>query len=292
MNPPRLGAVLPLPRCAAPLPLLLLLACDSVGSKAGPPEESDADADTDTDTDTDADSDADSDADTDHQTIAIPSYFYPDLDDGGLWASLAEAHDDVSVAVINPNSGPGFTPDAAYQDLVPAIQAGGTQVLGYVSTRYGARDPLDVLDEVHLYYSWYGVDGIFLDEGPDTASCEGVRVQYDGYAAAIHAEGSLVALNPGTDTCESYLDFIDVLLLFEDDARGWDAAAQPAWMARYSPDRFWMLAYNQPDAEAAAALAEEAWSVGYGRVYITDDTLPNPWDTLPPYWDALLGALP
>jgi hypothetical protein len=32
-----------------------------------------------------------------------------------------------------------------------------------------------------------------------------------------------------------------------------------------------------------------AQSVRY--VYLTDDDLPNPWDTLPSYFDSLLGAL-
>ena len=28
-----------------------------------------------------------------------------------------------------------------------------------------------------------------------------------------------------------------------------------------------------------------------GFIYLTDDTLPNPWDTLPAYFPELLGAL-
>jgi hypothetical protein len=36
-------------------------------------------------------------------------------------------------------------------------------------------------------------------------------------------------------------------------------------------------------------VAQAKQDVGY--IYITDDDLPNPWDTLPGYFDALLAAL-
>ena len=28
-----------------------------------------------------------------------------------------------------------------------------------------------------------------------------------------------------------------------------------------------------------------------GWVYVTDDVLPNPWDTLPPYWNAFVSRV-
>ncbi len=39
--------------------------------------------------------------------------------------------------------------------------------------------------------------------------------------------------------------------------------------------------------EHVARLTKER--VGY--YYCTDDKLPNPWDTLPPYWDDLVTAV-
>jgi hypothetical protein len=36
-------------------------------------------------------------------------------------------------------------------------------------------------------------------------------------------------------------------------------------------------------------VAQAKQHVGY--IYLTDDDLPNPWDSLPSYFDALLGEL-
>ena len=39
------------------------------------------------------------------------------------------------------------------------------QVYGYVHTTYGNRSISTVLDDVNNFYSWIGVNGIFVDEG-------------------------------------------------------------------------------------------------------------------------------
>jgi len=39
------------------------------------------------------------------------------------------------------------------------------------------------------------------------------------------------------------------------------------------------------------AVLERALQAGVGWIYLTDDTLPNPWDTLPAFWEAQVQAL-
>lgn len=36
---------------------------------------------------------------------------------------------------------------------------------------------------------------------------------------------------------------------------------------------------------------EKAKEAGIGWIYVTDDVLPNPWDTLPSYWEAEIAAI-
>lgn len=40
-----------------------------------------------------------------------------------------------------------------------------------------------------------------------------------------------------------------------------------------------------------AAVLARALGAGAGWVYLTDDTLPNPWDALPAFWEAQVRAV-
>src|SRR6266478_3074055 len=93
--------------------------------------------------------------------IIVPAYFYP----GSLWSSMDWAARRVPlVAILNPNSGPGATQDPLYVAAVNSLRAAGGKVIGYVSTSYTTRVTNAVKTDIDLYFSFYAVDGIFLDE--------------------------------------------------------------------------------------------------------------------------------
>ncbi len=255
------------------------------------PDGADADSDTDADTDTDADSDTDADTGPAPLQLAIPGYFYPDLDAAeSLWRSALVPG---AVFVFNPASGPGSARDATYASAVQAALDQGVIVLAYVSTRYGERPASEVRGEMDTYASWYPLSGYFLDEGPGTDTCDSEYDAYAGYSAHARASAptAFIAINPGTDTCASYLDFADVLLTYESDATDYATWTTPAWTAGIDPSRLWHLVYGAPDPSAMQAAIDHAREAGVGWVYVTDDVLPNPWDTLPAYWSQEQAAL-
>jgi hypothetical protein len=231
------------------------------------------------------------------QTVAIPSYFYPDGDGAnGLWYQMEAAFPTVGLAIINPNSGPG---DAINQDYVHQVvrsQAAGLTVMGYTHTSYGTRDQSQVLSEIDKYYDWYKVDGIFLDEV--STDCNYADSYYKGLYDYIKAKtsvkGQLVVLNPGTRTRECYLSVGDILLTFEDTFLVYRQITwPPGWEANYPTDRFWHLvirAGTTEDMKDAVSLSKQRHA---GWVYVTPDRGPNPWDTLPsePYWSEELTAV-
>ena len=234
--------------------------------------------------------DSDSSAPTSSLKISIPSYFYPD--EGGLWDQVIAEAAVMGTVILNPNSGPGSSPDANYAALAERLRVAGIPVLGYVSTRYSDRPIAELQQDIGLYADWYAVDGIFLDEVPDESRCTGERA-YDQQAAELaRRRAPLVVGNPGTSTCEDYLDFMDSLVLFEAEPDVWQNHSPPAWMQRYPPERFWLLIHSQPDAALLPTLLEQAQEANFGQVYLTDDVLPNPWDSLPSYWEELIAALP
>jgi hypothetical protein len=64
-------------------------------------------------------------------------------------------------------------------------------------------------------------------------------------------------------------------------------------VASYSPSHFWHIIYGTPTASAVAQAVQLSRQRGAGYVYVTPDTLPNPYDTLPTagYWSSELADI-
>ena len=185
--------------------------------------------------------------------------------------------------VINPNSGPGKIPDRAYRQAVALTKKAGARVLGYVPTGYGSRDLVAVEDDVDRYRSWYGVDGIFLDE----ASSDAASLSYYGKLARHirSARGSLVVLNPGVVPARGYFDIADVVVTFEGPV-GWYAKAvedAPTWLKDIPAGRIAHLVYGASHEQALRALELGAHA---GYFYATVGLQPHPW-FIPDYMDEM-----
>jgi len=216
--------------------------------------------------------------------LAVPAYFAPA--DTRTWQRLASPGSrQVSVAVVNPASGPGAGPDERLRRLYTAVRAGGTRVLGYVPTGYGTRPQADVLADVQRYRDWFGIVDVFFDEASPQAAHLPL---YRGYTHAVRAHGGFVALNPGTVPDRGYADLADLLLTFEGTAEQYRAApSPPGWLRALPPDRVWHLVHDTPASETRAVLSL-ARDRGAGHVYVTDGRLPQPWDHLPEAWSTEL----
>ncbi|HXC51379.1 MAG TPA: spherulation-specific family 4 protein [Candidatus Limnocylindrales bacterium] len=223
------------------------------------------------------------------QSIAVPAYFYPVYPDP-LWTQMQDAAPVVSVAIMNPGSGPGASPDSNYTAQVAATRAAGVKVLGYVTSSYATRDPADVKAEIDEYYLWYGVDGIFIDEADNNCASAPYYSDLDVYTKTKGGLG-LTVINPGTVTPECFVTAADVILNFEGSYSQYQSYAPLGWESGYEPGHFWHLVYATAEVDMpSAVLLSQARGAGY--VYVTPDTLvPNPWDSLPQgsYWTSELA---
>ncbi|MBC7756557.1 MAG: spherulation-specific family 4 protein [Bdellovibrio sp.] len=229
--------------------------------------------------------------------ILVPAYFYPSFDPAqSNWDEMTAAASKTNItAIMNPASGPGSAENSDYTAAINAFRAAGGKVIGYVPTNYGARSQADVLAEVGNYQNFYNVDGIFLDEMSNLASNLAYYQTVYGGIKAINSAYSVFG-NAGTNTLEGYLTAADVLVTYENQT-GYEAYVPDAWTQNYAADRFAHLLYNVASESTMLsniALAQER-NVGY--VYVTDDnnsnlnSINNPWDTLPSYWNAEVNAV-
>jgi hypothetical protein len=217
----------------------------------------------------------------------VPLYTYPT---DGSWDTVIAAkaaHPTVGVvAVVNPSSGPGGAADGAYAAGIARLNAAGIKVLGYVATGYAVRNPPEVKADIDRWQAFYPnqIGGIFFDEQSDRAGDVAYYRDVSQYAKA-HGMSFTVG-NPGKDSAPEYVGALDTMLIYEN--AGLPSASQMGgWHSSYAPSNFGVIPHS---ASFDASFVRSARQyVQY--VYVQNDTLPNPWDSVPSFFGDLLAAL-
>jgi hypothetical protein len=219
-------------------------------------------------------------------TVGTIVPLYTDPSDASWAAIIAakNAHPAVRVvAIVNPDSGPGASVDAGYTAGIARLVAAGIAPIGYVSTAYTARGEPAVKTDIDSWHSFYpSLAGIFFDE---QSNQEGEDAFYRDVAAYANQHGLAFTVgNPGTGVPASYLGAVDVMLIYEE--KGLPTLSS---LAGYATEReqYGIIPFGA--AFDAAFVGSAKADVAY--VYATSDDLPNPWDTLTPYFGQILSAL-
>jgi len=214
----------------------------------------------------------------------VPLYTDPSDSSWGAIIKAKQAHTSVNVvAIVNPNSGPGDSVDSSYTSGIAKLVTAGIVPIGYVSTDYTKRGIPYVETNIDSWHTFYPkLQGIFFDEQSITPGDEGFYSTVSAYAKGKGL--SFTVGNPGTGVPDSFLGSVDVMLAYESGG-----VPKLSSLTKYAAHRtaFGIIPYAA--AFDAAYVKSAAQSVAY--VYLTNDDLPNPWDSLPSYFDSLLGAL-
>jgi hypothetical protein len=243
-------------------------------------------------------------ADAGMVTALVPAYFPPGPD----WDRLDQAAGKVPLdAIMNPASGPGTSVDPNYVTAVSKLQAAGGKVLGYVPTQFGARPLSAVESDISFYVNNYHVNGIFLDQ-----VSVGGGGSHDYYAALYQYIKNIsptpsVIDNPGAPfpPADQFVDVADTLVTFEGpltnpDPNGPSFQAYPnsgpyaglsPWFLKQPASKIANVVFDVPTAGDMRSALNKAVQNNAGYVYFTDQTLPNPYGTLPSYWDQEVAAI-
>jgi len=213
--------------------------------------------------------------------LLFPGYFYPAEDD---WKSVFSVSSDVlKVVVINPCGGPfdcGGNIDNNYKELIKALNDNGNIPIGYVHTNYGNRDISEVEFDIDTWLEEYpGIKGFFIDEVPNTA--DGFEyyksiVSYITDWSEINGQPYFIVLNPGTKVDDIYYSIADLIVIFENS---FSSFTDSSCYSNY-PEKSACVVYNAAESEMEKVISVS--NVKY--FYITDDSLPFPYDSLPSYF--------
>jgi hypothetical protein len=217
----------------------------------------------------------------------VPLYTYPTDPSWNTVIAAKAAHPSVGVvAAVNPNNGPGAAADPNYASGIARLTAAGIKVIGYVATGYAVRGPAEVKADIDRWKAFYPgqISGIFFDEQSNKA---GDVPHYRALSQHAKAQGMPFTVgNPGTDTSEAFVGALDVMLIYE--SSGLPTVTQlGGWHANHAPSNFGVIPHA---AQFDAAFVRNARQfVQY--IYVQNDTLPNPWDSVPATFGDLLAAL-
>ncbi|KAH7429236.1 hypothetical protein KP509_09G038000 [Ceratopteris richardii] len=226
--------------------------------------------------------------------VMVPAYFNP-TGNAAAWAALNSAASSLPnrvVAIANPSNGPSTSQQSDYVAAISSLHSASGRVVGYVYSGYGNRALASVKADIDSWYAFYSIDGIFIDE---VANTDGEQSYYQQLYQYIKSKNSssLVVNNPGTSTLSSYLFYngtrvADVICVFESSGAAALQWTTQSWTSSYDPSNFLALAYNTSDVDVEdfdyGDVIDHAYQQRAGWVYVTSDTLPNPWDTVPSYF--------
>jgi hypothetical protein len=216
----------------------------------------------------------------------IPLYSSPTSGHWDAVIAAKKAHPRVPVmAVVNPNNGPGAEARSSYVTGIPKLAAAGIKVIGYVWTDYATRPAAEVQADLRQWRALYpGVTGMFFDEMEHRGGSEAYYRGLTAYAKSLGFDFTMG--NPGADSVPSYVGTVDVIFIYESDGLP-SSSRLGGWHADYDKKNFGIIPYAVSMSRTFVTSARQ--HVGY--IYLQDDTLPNPWDTLSSYFDDLLSAL-
>jgi hypothetical protein len=228
--------------------------------------------------------------------VIVPLYLYPQMwISGNAWEQLAnivKGHPySKIVAIINPNSGPGTSRNTDYAAGIKMLKDAGITVVGYTYTEYGQRPTSEIQADIGRYQSFYsaedGVTGILFDEMSTHPGKESYYKSLSNYAKSKGATFTIG--NPGTSTSESYIGTVDTITIYEgQDLPSTGLLNDRTFAGKYDKRNFNYVAYGVPSLDIAATKSTASY---VGWRYVTNDNLPNPWDTLPSYLEQLISTL-
>jgi len=234
--------------------------------------------------------------------IIVPAYFYPSwMPSQNEWLQLTAAASQGAriTAIMNPGNGPGTASNSDYVTAVNALRAAGGKVLGYDYTCYGinlctpqvppTRSTPDVLADARRYASWYGVDGVFLDE---MSTQTGALPFYQAVSSSLRSAhpGWEIVGNPGVAPAAGYTAVASTLMSFEGSYT--DFINGPFLGGLTNAGSTGAIVHSVATVAQMQEVMGLARQYGLGAIYVTDGTMAsgNPYLHLPSYWTAEVAA--
>ena len=239
--------------------------------------------------------------------VLLPLYIYPsDIYTNVEYnrvIDLAKKYKEIpTIAIVNPGSGPGTVVDGNYTAAIARLQGADITTIGYVSTAYMVNSLTSVKADVDKWIALYPkIRGIFYDEmlnfADGTHTTEDIITYYKKlYNYAKNTKHlDVVFVNPGTT-----YDYEIWEAGVADNYAIYEESGYPS-EATLKQEGAWAGALIEQPASMKAAIVYGVSSYSdasvklikkyNGWVFVTNQTLPNPYGVLTPYLENMYQSL-
>ncbi|GLI60015.1 hypothetical protein VaNZ11_002079 [Volvox africanus] len=211
--------------------------------------------------------------------------------------------------VTGDSSGPPTHDFPLYTMAFSTLYNSGIRLYGYVHTManvaaHQARPQADVIAEINSWFNNFGslLQGIFFDEVDGAAINVNPSNYYGALSRAVYNRSSqaFVVFNPGTKISCTLAQLSDIYVRYESYASDW--AAQYAAGANCdcpTVSSCALLLHGQsavisPPGNIRTNLTQlvnQAAKRAFSYMYVTNDVMPNPWDTLATYFGTFMDIV-
>lgn len=215
--------------------------------------------------------------------LLIPLYSYPTLwEKKKALFEKAKAENIEIYAIINPHNGPGQEINEDYIRGIRFLKSYNVKVIGYVYTLYGKRDPFLVKEDIYKWSNFYqslGVEGIFFDETATDSKLLPFYKDLSKYARSLDFD--FLVINPGYTTHNDYISskIADVIVSYENSMKAWNTTF-PKIVNKETKDTKLCLLLHTLKVNDFRKVLKDSKLKNFTYIYITEDTLPNPWDDI------------
>lgn len=227
--------------------------------------------------------------------VIIPLYVYPsDIYNNTTFNTLIDLKKKYHLipvyVIINPSSGPGDSRDGNYTVAIERLHGAGIKVVGYVDTNYATETSADVKEDIEQWRLLYpDIDGFMLDR-MTTADNSTYISYYEDLHNYIHVLGLTSIVNPGAVPNYKYFDRTvgDIFIIHNSGSYPTEATLKgdsANGLASYSYENRAAIVYNQASMDYTNYALLKKY---LGYLYITDDNIPNAFDSLSTHVEELL----
>jgi len=210
--------------------------------------------------------------------LIVPLYIDPS--DTTSWNTVISGASSVAtIAIINPNSGPGSSKQSSYTTGIANLKNARIEVVGYVHTSYGGRAIADVESDIDDYFNWYpALNGIFVDEVSSSSSEISYYTTVYDYITAKSGFTEVI-INPGDVPPQGYTAVSTKIVAFEDTYTNFGSDSAPTYGSKAN---FAAILESAPESDYQSVVNEVESTGIFGWIYVTD----NPYGSLASYYSS------
>ncbi len=225
--------------------------------------------------------------------VLLPIYIDPAQDITPWNQVISTAQTVATTVVVNPVIG-GIEGcrEESFAATLGNLQQVGVDTVGYIATGYTRTAISTVKANIDRFANCEGLDGVFFDE--IKISTPGEANYYEQictYAQSVFGNGKFV-VNAGTNIeIPITNDFCNIALIYEFFEDRWDDFAVFGYQGAASDPATSIMIHTSTNVNSMKQAVDLAYSRKIDYVFVTDDTIPNPWTTLGSYWNEFINYI-